>query len=1327
MKARNRVLGAALSTSAILFLAKSAAAQCPADGAISTTSEDLVLSMSGRMSGTQKILVIPVVDETYAYNPATRQFAGSEFSEQLERIQGEYATNGAYWAEASYGNVILEGFIPTCFYQVSGTFPTADEDAFQRALLKSAEASNLNGIAYTSFTLKYVSDPAEGEKSVDFVSDGVAEMDREAFLVDLQSQASLDAPDLEIELIEVTGTSFQLLFQIKEDRTFTGSRIRIDKTLSDLTSRLAVGLVEPTFSQPMDGEVAITSDGATLPGTSLITVGDNVLFTFQGPSSAFDNAYWEWVGPSCGVSTPCPTWTNAASLSTLFVPQSGYAGSITDTTVAGRPELVYHFQVNTGMTFTSYTMNEGTDAPDNPIVGGMLRRLGIARVEQQDGTADAIGVPFGSHLVTADGLESFLTQEFTGPDAGCLGMGGELPNSPANFKQAADAFLDDFSAIHVYLLSAADSQRDNAGRAVLCSDVSVNGTNQTYKVSSPVALVEISSLADTIVHETGHNIGFPDLYDNSHTLLADVPSDYHPDLTFPGEWDAMAASTKLSHVSSFTKQFVHAWINEPGITDNGTIATVTPIDGEKTFILTPLERPRAGYDNMMGAQEFPVVKMIIVPIGNATSTNPHVPAHFLAVENRQEGLDFSQELPWHQDGVPGFLRGGVRVSDNISDLGLNGTFIKPIARNYSHSLVPGPSFPPAGGQTIAAGTSLDTTATFPSYPGVTIQNVEVVPGPGADQPPSFKVRIVNAPMGTVDLQVKPWLAPDQYATNAIWFEPASTVDPPASPVVPDQSSTDPAAVGNVNPPLWLADYTGDVPLNWIHVRVENVGTYNVENVRVKATFNSPGGAGDGTAWEPIVPDAFSQPKAITAGGAAVFSIPWNPDEELAADGHTCVAVEVVDWTVQGGLGHVADINPFNNVAQENIHSMMMKAASPWQDVPFRFEVHNSYDHEVPVEVEAINLQRGYRVSMPQATAVLSAHTSRVFEGTFGWDSTLIPTPPNQNPNDPFWQACEGPPVSQVTLYDAEDMVHSGGFPVEGPGWVLDENGYMLTTHQFLAGLTTITVFAAGVPSNGVWPHMTVSVGGLPVGDLSVSSGDVSEYGFTFEATAGPKELRVAFDNDFDTETEDRALYVMDVAVETEAAPPHCGGIWGLSAWARLGDYRVPLGGSSFVAEARPVGTITTNTSVNSGTGDVTVTGTVNPPYGGQDVRIYVRYPSGRVDIIDVVTDSGGGYTTTFPPRERGPVTISTELPRGGGPYAPTDPTETTVDACIPTSVVPPTCSDGTQNQGETGIDCGGPCAPCCTAATAVELGAPGTNKTVPIGGCVRVQTGYPWW
>src|SRR5690606_25131628 len=85
------------------------------------------------------------------------------------------------------------------------------------------------------------------------------------------------------------------------------------------------------------------------------------------------------------------------------------------------------------------------------------------------------------------------------------------------------------------------------------------------------------------------------------------------------------------------------------------------------------------------------------------------------------------------------------------------------------------------------------------------------------------------------------------------------------------------------------------------------------------------------------------------------------------------------------------------------------------------------------------------------------------------------------------------------------------------------------------------------------------------------------------------------------------------------------------------------------------------------------------------------------------------------------------------------------------------CADESRSPGETDVDCGGVCgatcelgaqclsgqdcsssacisgvcapsAPACEAGTAVDLGTPGTQRTVSGNSCVRVQEGYPaWW
>jgi lysophospholipase L1-like esterase len=87
-----------------------------------------------------------------------------------------------------------------------------------------------------------------------------------------------------------------------------------------------------------------------------------------------------------------------------------------------------------------------------------------------------------------------------------------------------------------------------------------------------------------------------------------------------------------------------------------------------------------------------------------------------------------------------------------------------------------------------------------------------------------------------------------------------------------------------------------------------------------------------------------------------------------------------------------------------------------------------------------------------------------------------------------------------------------------------------------AGDVTVTVNAMGSIAAGVWPHMVVSVGGVTVGTASVQSTSWIPYPFTFTATAGAQEIRVAFDNDFASATEDRNLYVESIVTSCASAP-----------------------------------------------------------------------------------------------------------------------------------------------------------------------------------------------
>jgi hypothetical protein len=60
------------------------------------------------------------------------------------------------------------------------------------------------------------------------------------------------------------------------------------------------------------------------------------------------------------------------------------------------------------------------------------------------------------------------------------------------------------------------------------------------------------------------------------------------------------------------------------------------------------------------------------------------------------------------------------------------------------------------------------------------------------------------------------------------------------------------------------------------------------------------------------------------------------------------------------------------------------------------------------------------------------------------------------------------------------MSHSTGGATTG-GWNIWSNGYISTSHTFIADSTTLKVTASGTVAAGVWPQMTVAVGDTSIG------------------------------------------------------------------------------------------------------------------------------------------------------------------------------------------------------------------------------------------------------
>ncbi len=127
-----------------------------------------------------------------------------------------------------------------------------------------------------------------------------------------------------------------------------------------------------------------------------------------------------------------------------------------------------------------------------------------------------------------------------------------------------------------------------------------------------------------------------------------------------------------------------------------------------------------------------------------------------------------------------------------------------------------------------------------------------------------------------------------------------------------------------------------------------------------------------------------------------------------------------------------------------------------------------------------------------------------------------------------------PPTScSAATYEAENMTKSTG-GADGSGWNIWSNGYIAQNHAFAAGAVTITVTARGTSAAGVWPNLVLSVGGTRIGNVSVNGTSYRTYPFAYTATAGTKEIRVAFDNDLTSGGEDRNLIVDKVAISCGA-------------------------------------------------------------------------------------------------------------------------------------------------------------------------------------------------
>ncbi|MBN2803403.1 MAG: hypothetical protein JXR91_09935 [Deltaproteobacteria bacterium] len=110
------------------------------------------------------------------------------------------------------------------------------------------------------------------------------------------------------------------------------------------------------------------------------------------------------------------------------------------------------------------------------------------------------------------------------------------------------------------------------------------------------------------------------------------------------------------------------------------------------------------------------------------------------------------------------------------------------------------------------------------------------------------------------------------------------------------------------------------------------------------------------------------------------------------------------------------------------------------------------------------------------------------------------------------------------LFDAAD---SGGWIVTG--WKIWRNGYLEGTHEF-AGEVSLEVVAYGESLDTTWPHMTLYVDDVQVGEQIVDVTQWTNYEYSISPRLGAGTVRVEMDNNAGDTTGDVNLILKSVTL-----------------------------------------------------------------------------------------------------------------------------------------------------------------------------------------------------
>lgn len=893
--------------------------------------------------GEYRLLFIPVVTAATPFDPANNLLDSFDPAEPDLRLSliDRMAEVAQFWDEATYGQVSFATTVLDRYYQM----PLEAEDYYRPAYVAAgivgrplivAPAAVPGGSLVLRLQLADVP-----ETTLTLTLDAGDSPYTHATLTEAL-HAQVDPDVLEIEV----SADNRLRVFVAQRHVDAGVFVHLDTAESTAGVLAALGLDDAGAT---DSRVIGQSVGATFP----LTVPSDERMGVQLVFESGTTRDFLWLVPAGS------TFNSAAE----FVAAHGNDEPDATVSVAGS-ELRFDLEFDPAERVVSVYF-DAKDPNQTPVTtkwGFDDALWGLDNVMVTDGVvthAKRDTLKVDSRLVLGQAIAAYMLNELTRPPSGP----DPIPNTPIDAAHEAelDALfglaLGDYHAVVAVFLDITGKRPQAFGGAI---DIGlVNGDYlYTFQTKRTGQVVFRGTGTGTLAHETGHGFGFPDLYNNSS-------GNYDPHLNYPNDWDIMDNSG-LQHPDAWAKTRLANWL-----VDDAAGIDVFPEPGQpgaetRHYVLTPIEYSTPGYDSQLagvpGDRE--LVKLVRLPLGFGAAGDDH----YLLLQNRQAGPQYSENLPVAPGQTDG---GGVYLTDCINTKSYN--YFEITTRNYVHPLTDQPLLPGSNVTPLGELPPLDTvdlTAAYPAYAGLSIQVVGELTGPGGAR--SYLVDVTREQSDFLDLRITPWGAPP-WESPDIWIEHGDKANLSEVPLE-----------GNGDDTRWSADYDPQAndgqPLNWVRVRVTNQGTVEARAVQVRLQLNQPGGMGDTGTWEEF---PLSESQDIGPGDEAIFDFPWNP----TVGAHTCLKAEVFRW--EADLG---DLTPGNNGTQENVVTFQPTSNSPWNPTDFQVEVFNPFDHSLDIRVVPENVPHGMSVGVEESFFNLPARSSRLRKATLRIDDTIYLTP-----------------------------------------------------------------------------------------------------------------------------------------------------------------------------------------------------------------------------------------------------------------------------------------------------------------------------------------------